>query len=127
MQRPNSPTNTRRIGAQYEAQAAQYLEQAGLTLIARNWYCRYGEIDLICCEANYLIFVEVRYRRHHQWGGAIESITHTKQQRLLRSAETFLQQHCQYQDYSCRFDAVFISKMLDNSLDFNWIKNAFGV
>lgn len=121
------PPNTRQLGQHYEVLAAQYLQRAGLALLQKNWSCRYGEIDLICGQDNLLIFVEVRFRRHHQWGGALESITALKQQKLTRSAQAFLQQHPHYQHLACRFDAVFISKMPDNSLDFNWIENAFGV
>ena len=48
--------NTRAIGARYEEKAAAYLSDAGIEILARNFYCRGGEIDLIGSDGQYLIF-----------------------------------------------------------------------
>src|SRR5690606_39694605 len=61
-------------GQQAEALACRVLEERGLRLIHRNWRCRRGELDLVMLDGDTVVFVEVRYRRHKAWGGAIESI-----------------------------------------------------
>ena len=69
-----------------------------------------------------LVFVEVRYRRDNDFGSALESITHAKQQRIIKAAEAFLQAHRQWQQYHCRFDAVSLTGDL-KSPHIEWFKN----
>ncbi|XZG69685.1 YraN family protein [Chitinibacteraceae bacterium HSL-7] len=92
------------LGAAAEHAAAQHLQQAGLRLITRNWSCRYGEIDLIMQHGAVLVFVEVRSRANHQFGGAAASISAAKQAKLVRAAECYLQTLRQVP--ACRFDTV---------------------
>ena len=61
-------------GEQHERQAEALLIAAGLVLVARNWRCRLGEIDLIMKDGATLVFVEVRKRGSERFGGAIASI-----------------------------------------------------
>lgn len=68
-------------GSEAENLAAHYLQQQHLFLIARNYRCRYGEIDLIMRDQSMLVFIEVKMRTHHSFGGAIQSITKLKQQK----------------------------------------------
>lgn len=85
-------TNWRRVtGQRGEALAAAYLERHGYGIIATNWRCAAGEIDIIATDAHELVFVEVRTRRGDLHGRAEESITRTKQRRLINLAETYLQ------------------------------------
>lgn len=95
-----------RHGAQAEQRAADYLQARGLRLLARNWRCRFGEIDLILMEGGTLVFVEVRARRGAGFGGALESITAAKRVRLARTAEAYLAQTGHRGP--CRFDAILI-------------------
>jgi len=109
-------------GAVAEELALHYLEARGLTLVARNFRCRVGELDLVMRDADQLVFVEVRSRRHSRFGTPAESVTRTKQQRLLRAAAFYLQrQRC---DSPCRFDVVAI---LQPSAEpqVEWIRDAF--
>lgn len=103
--------SARSSGQQAEDLAAQHLQTAGLKLLARNYYCRYGEIDLVCQDARHampsLVFVEVRYRRSAQFGGALESITPSKQQKIHLAASHFMQN--QPAQTAARFDVVAIS------------------
>ena len=69
-------------GAAAEALAAEFLQARGLTIVARNYRCRGGEIDLIASDGETLIFVEVRLRSDAAFGGAAESITTAKKKRL---------------------------------------------
>lgn len=105
-------------GAAAEDRAAAYLKRQGLKLLARNWRCRAGEIDLVMQAGNALVFVEVRSRASAAFGGAAASITPTKQGRLIRAAEHYLLQHPSH--LPCRFDAVLIDG--DN---LQWLRNAF--
>jgi putative endonuclease len=117
--------------------ACSYLKKQGLSLIVRNYRCRFGEIDLIMQERAQIVFIEVRYRGHSTFGRSIETIDHAKQARLLKTAEHYLQQHTSYDEPSCRFDVMGLSpittqnhfSLVRASLTFSaqveWIKNAF--
>lgn len=109
-------------GAAAERIAATYLQQQGLVLIARNYRCRFGEIDLIMTEGDTLVFVEVRMRASDAFGGAAASITATKQARLLIAARHYLSGL--RQEPACRFDAVLITGAHRAIIE--WIRNAFG-
>ena len=77
-------------GQQAENAAAQWLQQQGLSLLQRNYRCRQGEIDLIMQDNDDLVFVEVRWRKHHSHGGALASVDYHKQKRLILAARHFL-------------------------------------
>jgi putative endonuclease len=77
----------RSLGTYSEDHAARYLARQGYTIVARQWRCRVGEIDLIAHDGNELVFVEVRSRRGNH--SALESVGHRKQQRLVQLAQTY--------------------------------------
>jgi putative endonuclease len=118
-----TPQTTRSIGATAEDLASAYLEKNGLTLLTRNYHCRRGEIDLIMQDGNFLVFIEVRYRRNDHYGSAAESVTRQKQQRLLTTAEYYLQNEKQDADRACRFDVITLSGQQEPQIE--WIKDAF--
>ncbi len=99
-------TGTLTTGAAAEQAAAEYLERQGLKLVARNFRCRGGEIDLIMRDGETLVFIEVRSRSRADYGGAAASITATKQARIILAARHYLAQHAV--DAPCRFDAVLL-------------------
>ena len=103
-----------------EQLAATFLQQKGLILIEKNFRCPYGEIDLIMRDGKTLVFIEVRLRSSGNFGGAAMSINQSKQQKLKRTAERYLQIHG---DTNCRFDAVLMQKIDMNTVE--WIQNAF--
>ncbi|HLF26578.1 MAG TPA: YraN family protein [Anaerolineae bacterium] len=82
----------RRLGQFGEALAARELERRGYRIAARNWRCPIGEIDLVAEKAGVLVFVEVRTRRGNRLGTPEESITPTKQAKLIETAQTYLQE-----------------------------------
>ncbi len=100
--------------------AATFLQQKGLKLVEKNFRCPYGEIDLIMRDGATLVFIEVRLRSNARFGGAAVSITPSKQQKLSRTAEHYLQTHG---NTACRFDAVLMQSTDPNAVE--WIKNAF--
>lgn len=106
-------------GSHAEQLACDYLQASGLQLLRRNYRLRSGEIDLIMCEQDLIIFVEVRYRRNAQYGGALYSISSAKQRRIIRTAAHYLQHYAP--TAQARFDVIAVEG--DN--DINWIQNAF--
>lgn len=118
-----SPTS-RNIGAKYEKLALDYLVTQGCRLIESNANFRLGELDLIVKDGSCLAFVEVRYRRHSGWGGAVESVDWRKQQKLIRAAQLWLMRHPALSDSTCRFDLVTIDAN-QQSPKCLWYKDAF--
>lgn len=111
-------------GQQAEQLACRYLESQGLRLILRNYRCRLGELDLIMEDRKNLVFVEVRYRRPGPFGDAVESVTPTKQRRLIRAAQYYLQQTGESQSRPCRFDVVAIAPE-QGTHTITWLQGAF--
>jgi putative endonuclease len=111
------------IGDNGEQLALIYLKKAGLKLITRNFRKRGGEIDLIMQDDSTLVFIEVRLRQSNQFGSPIESVTYTKRQKIIRTAQCYLQENtAQYLAY--RFDVIGITP-LNNDFKINWVKDAF--
>jgi putative endonuclease len=84
--------NDRRgLGRRGEELAARYLADRGYEILARNWRCEVGELDLVALDESCLTFVEVRTRRGRALGSPEESITAAKQARLASLAEAYVQ------------------------------------
>ncbi|HID82111.1 MAG TPA: YraN family protein [Chromatiales bacterium] len=111
----------KRKGDRAENLALKYLKQAGLKLVTRNYHCRQGEIDLIMEEGEYLVFVEVRYRKNSQFGGAVQSVDWHKQQKIIACAKQYLQNLNKVP--ACRFDVLAI----EDKGQVEWLRNAFEV
>lgn len=108
------------VGVQYEQQALAFLKAQGLLLVCQNFYCRFGEIDLIMSDDDTLVFIEVRYRKNQDYGGATASVTLQKQKKLIKTAKHYLSQ-LDNEPY-CRFDVVAISEKTTQP---QWIQDAF--
>ena len=76
-------------GRQAESAAADFLEDLGFQILARNWRNRWCEIDIIARRSGELHLVEVKYRRHHSYGGGVGAVTPDKIRRLQRAALAF--------------------------------------
>ena len=111
-------------GKAAEERACAYLNTQGLQLLTRNYHCRRGEIDLVMRHGQYLVFIEVRYRRSARFGSAAESVDGRKQGRLLAAAQHYLQQH-RVQTQPCRFDVVAITADRGDNSAIQWIQDAF--
>ena len=107
------------IGTEAEILAERMLMREGLYPVTRNYRCRSGEIDLVMRDGEHMVFVEVRYRSHPGYGGALSSIDHRKQRRLILAARHYLQ--TSRWSGPCRFDVVALEKGGKES----WIRNAF--
>lgn len=93
-------------GSLAEDAACRFLRKKGFSIVARNWHCPYGEIDIIAQRAQLLLFVEVKYRKNAQFGGAAYSITPAKLGKIANSTQAYLTQHPHRGDV--RVDAVLI-------------------
>ena len=114
---------TRQQGQIAETQAEDFLQQQGLKPLARNVRSPRGEIDLIMEDEDTIVFVEVRLRRRNDFGSGADSVTRSKQEKLIATASYFLQQNKRLAKRPARFDVVSINGQ-DNM---DWIKNAFEV
>lgn len=96
----------RGLGRHGEDLAARHLAAKGYEIVARNWRCETGELDLVTRDGDCLAFVEVRTRRGRALGTPEESITRAKQARLAALAEAYVQAHDWPGDY--RVDIIAI-------------------
>jgi len=117
-------TGPQTAGRWAEAAAERYLQRHGLQLVRRNFRCRRGEIDLIMTDGNVLVFVEVRYRQSSTFGTGADSVTFSKQRRLLAAAAFFLAGTQVRHQPTCRFDVVSVSRR-NYRAEFHWIRDAF--
>lgn len=108
-------------GAAMEDRAESFLCAQGLVKKDRNYRCKLGEIDLIMLHQDTLVFVEVRLRSHRQFANAAESVTASKQRKIIKTAHYYLQQHQLTDKINCRFDVVAFS----DTNHPEWIKDAF--
>ena len=114
------------IGKRAEVEAATYLKSHGLSLVTQNFSCKLGEIDLIMrAEPHTLVFVEVRYRHDPAFGSAIDTVTRRKQDKIRRTAATFLQANPGFQHLNCRFAVIGIDATATRSERISWIVDAF--
>jgi putative endonuclease len=93
------------LGRQGEQMAADYLKNAGLEIIQRNWRCSQGEIDIVATDGRALVICEVKTRSDVRFGTPLEAITRQKARRLRRLAAMWLvTQHVMYEEV--RIDVV---------------------
>lgn len=93
------------VGARGEAAVARFLAEQGLTIEARNWRCRVGEIDLVAHAGDLVVFIEVRTVSTDWLGSPIQTISSAKQARVARAADAYLRQRPADYD-AVRFDVV---------------------
>ena len=117
----------RSTGDQWENAALTHLQNAGLTLMQRNFLCRHGEIDLIMRQHGAqagIVFVEVRYRNSGAHGDGTASVGPAKRAKLLRAAQLWLQAHPRLAAEPCRFDVIGCSGTPQQP-QFEWTRAAF--
>jgi len=112
--------NRREIGAEWERIAAAYLAGQGMHIVAKNFRCRQGEIDLIGYHQGFLVFVEVKYRSGIGKGYALEAVDYRKQCRICRAADYYRYIHGCGDGVGVRYDVVAVQ-----GGEVQWVKNAF--
>ncbi|OGR39453.1 MAG: YraN family protein [Elusimicrobia bacterium GWA2_64_40] len=94
-------------GAEAEERAARFLEAAGYEILARNWACPMGELDIVARKGPAVVFVEVRSRAGSAYGSPAETVTAAKRGRIIRTAQAYLKAaRPQAEEY--RFDFIGI-------------------
>lgn len=104
------PDPRRAFGAAGEDMAAAWYEAEGYRVLARNWRCRDGELDLVVARPDVLVFCEVKTRRSDAYGGPAAAVTHAKQRRIRGLALRWLREH-EVRAPALRFDVVAIRKV----------------
>ena len=119
-------STTKALGDRGEAVTAQYLRERGYALLASQWPCRYGELDLVARDRDGTIcFVEVKLRGGDLAGLPREAVDRRKRERLRTAAEAYLSQHG-LEDAPARFDVAEIySDPGHRSLRLEYLENAF--
>ena len=95
----------RRTGALGEAWAIRILKEIGYQIRARNYRCRYGEVDVVAEEEGTIVFVEVKARRSTRYGHPALAVTRAKQRRMIRASQHYLIANG-LEDRIVRFDVV---------------------
>ena len=116
--------STTELGKQAEDFALAYLQQQNLTLVCRNFRCRFGEIDLIMRDKNTVVFLEVRWRRSNHFLAPLETIDRRKRDKLVKTGQLFIQSAQAPGDSDFRFDVVGLTGV-GGDRKIEWIKNAF--
>lgn len=104
----------KQLGDRGEALVVAWLQREGWKILAQQWHCRWGELDIVAYHPPphlCLAFVEVKTRRR----GSLDregrlAVTRQKQRKLWRSAEVFLSKHPHYSDFPCRFDVALVAR-----------------
>ena len=114
----------KRIGDRGEAEVAKYLRKKGYVLLASQWRCRFGELDLVAKDRRGTVcFVEVKLRS----AGAIalprEFVDGRKKERLRRAAQSYLAQHAP--ESSARFDVAEVYVQESGAMRVEYLENAF--
>jgi putative endonuclease len=97
-----------RRGEAGEAAAAAWYLARGYTVLARNWRCREGELDLVLCHGRDLVVCEVKARVSNRFGTPAEAVTQTKQQRIRRLAARWLREAAPFAPRTVRFDVASV-------------------
>lgn len=113
-------TNKRKQGNKYEEIAANFLKEQGLFIKELNFYCKMGEIDIIAYDKDYIVFVEVKYRKDSNSGFAAEAVNYGKIRKICRTADFYLMSHKLPSSTNVRFDVIAIEGQ-----QINYIRNAF--
>ncbi len=119
----NALSAGQRQGRAAEDLACRYLEARGLKLIAANYRCRYGELDLIMRDGAQVVVVEVRSRRSDRHGAPEASLTRRKRLCLMRAAQCFIRDNPRFDGMMLRFDVVGVLPGAERAR-LRWIRNA---
>lgn len=115
--------NRKQFGHDGEQAVVRFLEQRDFTILSRNYTVKGGEIDIIAADLTTVAFVEVKARRHHYFDSG-QVITLSKQQKIIRTAKTYLSFHPDLFNKVCRFDVALVEQDHQQH-NITYIPNAF--
>ena len=117
-------SKSRETGKFGEDVAVSFLRSKGYSIIDRNYHSRYGEIDIIAQEKNFLVFIEVKTRKENSMVTAFEAVDTIKQKKIIKTAMIYLMNH--KIDLQPRFDVIEVLIKKSGSVKaVNQIENAF--
>ncbi len=111
------------IGRRGENIACEYLIRIGLLVVCKNFYCRFGEIDIIAKDGEELVFIEVKTRTNNKYGNPSDSVDYNKRNHLHRAIEYFIYTK-NIKNINIRVDVIEVY-LKSNKVRVNHIKNVF--
>lgn len=108
-----------------ETHVAKLLERRGFHILKRNYHCRFGEIDIIAENSQYIVFVEVKTRKKDGMVNPFEAITPAKQQKIVLTAGLYLTEHPV--STQPRFDAAAVYTEKGKIVGEEYLENAFSL
>lgn len=115
--------DSNRLGALGEDAAAGHLEEHGYVVLARNWRCAEGEIDIVAASDDCVVIVEVKTRSGPGAGHPFESITAAKAGRLRRLAVAWAREHPS-EGLGLRIDVIGVTGPADGEFVIEHLENA---
>lgn len=112
--------NKRAAGSLGEERAADFLRKNKVCILERNYRNRFGEIDIVAKDGNYLVFVEVKYRSNTHYGHPLEAVGFYKQTKIKKMAAFYLREKMYSVSTKVRFDCIGIT-----GERIEWVKGAF--
>jgi putative endonuclease len=116
--------NHQDLGKIGETIASNYLEKNGYTILAKNYRRKFGEIDIIARERDYLVFIEVKTRATASHGHPLEAVTFKKQKQISKVAQCYLAENNLF-DTAARFDVVSVTLTQNKQVNVEVVSNAF--
>ncbi|MFN3680182.1 YraN family protein [Thermosynechococcus sp.] len=119
----------RQVGNRGEAVVVVWLQTQQCQVLAQNWACPWGELDIIACDLQGVVrFVEVKTRRSRNWDSdGLGAISPSKQRKLILAAQAFLERQPQWQDHPCRFDVALVRYQAGAYRLHQYLENAFSL
>lgn len=105
-------TYSKDMGNWGETVASQFLQDNNYSILDRNYFTRYGEIDIVSLREDVLVFVEVKTRSSIAFGMPEESITEKKREHLINAALLYLSEHPEYEEWE--FDLITVEGKLNS-------------
>jgi putative endonuclease len=109
-----------------EDAASLILQQKGMRIVARNFRCSAGEVDIIADDNGVIVFVEVKALLFYTMESLEIAVNEKKQKRIIETAKCFLQNNREYSEAEVRFDVIFIGPDDKGERTFDHLANAFG-
>lgn len=115
--------NTLQKGKNGEKLVGKYLKEKGYEIVCYNYHSRYGEIDIICKNCKYTIFVEVKTRKSFKYQRAIEAVTRLKRKKIIKTSLVYISENKIYSQL--RFDVAEVLMKSENDFEIIYHENAF--
>lgn len=109
MESKSTAWNRRLVGNEQETKVQGYLQTQGYEILARNFYTKHGEIDIIAKKDGYLVFIEVKYRADGRYGAPEEAVDYRKQKKIIAAAQYYMYKNRISFDTPCRFDVAGVT------------------